>query len=267
MMITWTDCTKTCTTHIYGVFLMRCFFQGAFLWQPRPPWRGVRKSVFRTFSLSKVFFLPPNTNTAITNVSIIKEIKIITEINTRRFPRKNVTMWRNKSARKCPKSSVLQRRWSPVIIIIIIIIITIPHQKNSNSIVTAPPRTTWAWPPTLRCQSAWQSQRRLAGTSRPKIVILSHSSNLSSALMLMLLWWFISQMMFSRRRWRYIDLTRPLIRKLAKECQYCAAYEDVLIDYKFEKNCQRIEKPKCYTAYKEVKVITIILISSLSEKM
>ena len=78
------------------------------------------------------------------NDSIIKEIKVITEINTRRFPRKNVTMWRNKSARKCPKSSVLQRRWSLVIIIIIIIIITIPHRKNSNSILTAPSRTTWA---------------------------------------------------------------------------------------------------------------------------
>jgi len=43
-----------------------------------------------------------------------------------------------------------------------------------------------------------------------------------------------------------------LVKKLAKECQYCAAYEDVLIDYKFEKNCERHEKPNCYTAYKEV---------------
>ena len=70
--------------------------------------------------------------------------KAITKIKTRRFPRRNVTMWRNKSARKCPKSSVLQRRWSLVIIIIIIIIFTILHHKNSNSIMTAPPRTTWA---------------------------------------------------------------------------------------------------------------------------
>ena len=249
---------------------MRFFFRAPSYDSPGHHGEECVKVCFGRSLFQKFFFLPPNTNTAITNVSIIKEIKVITEINTRRFPRKNVTMWRNKSARKCPKSSVLQRRWSLVIIIIIIIIIiliTIPHQKNSNSIMTAPPRTTWAWPPTLRCQSAWQSLRRLAGTSQPKIVTLSHSSNLSSALMLMLLWWFISQMMFSRRRWRYIDLTRPLIRKLAKECQYCAAYEDVLIDYKFEKNCQRIEKPKCYTAYKEVKVIIIVLISSLSQKM
>ena len=46
-------------------------------------------------------------------------------------------------------------------------------------------------------------------------------------------------------------------RKLAKECQYCAAYEDVLIDYKFEKNCERHEKPNCYTAYKEVTITYI----------
>lgn len=45
-----------------------------------------------------------------------------------------------------------------------------------------------------------------------------------------------------------------IARKLAKECQYCAAYEDVLIDYKFEKNCERHEKPNCYTAYKEVTI-------------
>ena len=46
-------------------------------------------------------------------------------------------------------------------------------------------------------------------------------------------------------------------RKLAKECQYCAAYEDVLIDYKFEKNCERHKKPNCYTAYKEVTITYI----------
>ena len=53
-----------------------------------------------------------------------------------------------------------------------------------------------------------------------------------------------------------------MTRKLAKECQYCAAYEDLVIDYKFEKNCHRHEKPKCYTAYKEV---TIRILGNLDD--
>ena len=124
---------KKFAQHMYGAFLIRCFFRAPSYDSPGHHGEECVKVCFGNF-LFQMFF-----DHALS--------KAITKIKTRRFPRRNVTMWRNKSARKCPRSSVLQKRWSlviTIIIITIIIIVTIPHHKNSKMIITAPPRTTWA---------------------------------------------------------------------------------------------------------------------------
>ena len=41
--------------------------------------------------------------------------------------------------------------------------------------------------------------------------------------------------------------------KPVKECQTCETYEDDISDIVYDKKCERLEKPKCYTAHKEVK--------------
>ena len=58
-----------------------------------------------------------------------------------------------------------------------------------------------------------------------------------------------------------------LLRKLVKECQSCVAYEDILVDYKFERKCERLEKPHCYTAYKEVTAMTVMAVMAVMAVM
>ena len=41
--------------------------------------------------------------------------------------------------------------------------------------------------------------------------------------------------------------------KPVKECQTCETYEDDISDIVYDKKCERLEKPKCYTAHKEVR--------------
>ena len=38
-----------------------------------------------------------------------------------------------------------------------------------------------------------------------------------------------------------------------QECQSCETYEDDISDVVYDKKCERLEKPKCYTAHKEVR--------------
>ena len=48
----------------------------------------------------------------------------------------------------------------------------------------------------------------------------------------------------------------PSIKEI-RECQTCETYEENVTEVVFDKKCERHEKPKCYTAHKEVKKILI----------
>ena len=41
-----------------------------------------------------------------------------------------------------------------------------------------------------------------------------------------------------------------------QECQKCETYEDDISDVVYDKKCERHDKPKCYTAHKEVMVMS-----------
>ena len=127
---------------------------------------------------------------------------------------------------------------------------TRPPPSTARSVRRFPRRSVSWWTrtnaPRCRTRSARRSKTRSASPSPRKPAATSpprsarRSPSLSPAI----------NPSRSVKEENYVSLSQTCFHQ---ECQQCETYEDDISDIVYDKKCQRLEKPKCYTAHKEVK--------------